>query len=330
MVIRDFTTLEALRSLDVTSEKSEVIEIDNETLVTFENDPRVSKTYPIVELGAQLEYDNSITDVAVISFEADTVGMWDSFLFEHSINTSDFSGNNIIISRAALNLIGIQKIEDGQEVDLGILTKGFAGDTEKVEDRFQVLTVIENIDTPIVLVPIDYLQQNGVDRYTLVKVLMKNTNDIDEYRILLERDGYKTRSAYDTVSEINNYFEVVRLGLAIFGVIAMSIAVLGMFNTLTVSLMEKFDEIGIMKALGAGENTILNLFIAESILISLGGAMAGIVTGILASTMLQEFIGLLGKIRKVDTMADLFYFPLDFIIVLVTILLVVGLYFPKG
>ncbi len=47
--------------------------------------------------------------------------------------------------------------------------------------------------------------------------------------------GFRTSSVVDTVERINSLFNTLRLGLLVFGLVALSVAALGMFNTLTVS-----------------------------------------------------------------------------------------------
>jgi len=58
------------------------------------------------------------------------------------------------------------------------------------------------------------------------------------------------------------------------------IATIGMFNTLTISLLERTKEIGIMKALGVRNRDVSRLFLMEAILIGILGGLAGIVVAV--------------------------------------------------
>ena len=66
----------------------------------------------------------------------------------------------------------------------------------------------------------------------------------------VEALGFSTRSVADTVKQIDRLFATARVLLAVLGFVALSIAALGMFNTLTVSLLERTREVGLMKAMG--------------------------------------------------------------------------------
>jgi putative ABC transport system permease protein len=58
-------------------------------------------------------------------------------------------------------------------------------------------------------------------------------------------------------------------------------AVLVIMNALVISVLERSAEIGTMRGLGAGRSFIRRLFIAESMLLTLGGALVGILAGVL-------------------------------------------------
>ena len=52
--------------------------------------------------------------------------------------------------------------------------------------------------------------------------------------------------------------------MILFGAIALVVASIGMFNTLTISLLERTHDIGIMKAIGATNRDILAVFLTEA------------------------------------------------------------------
>jgi ABC-type antimicrobial peptide transport system permease subunit len=68
-----------------------------------------------------------------------------------------------------------------------------------------------------------------------------------------------------------------------------------MFNTLTISLLEKTREVGFMKALGTTRRDIYVLFISESILIGILGSFVGISTGVLIGAFLNYSISRLAE-----------------------------------
>jgi putative ABC transport system permease protein len=53
-----------------------------------------------------------------------------------------------------------------------------------------------------------------------------------------------------------------------------------MFNTMTVTLLERTKEIGIMRCIGASPNDVKLLFVSESIVVGFLGGLSGIVMGV--------------------------------------------------
>jgi putative ABC transport system permease protein len=89
---------------------------------------------------------------------------------------------------------------------------------------------------------------------------------------------------------MNNIFKIVQYILAGFGLIALGVASIGMFNTLTISLLERTREIGIMRVLGATGSDIMKIFLIEAIFMGFGGGAFGLVTGWLITFILNTTV----------------------------------------
>ncbi|MEU7153018.1 ABC transporter permease [Streptomyces sp. NPDC045456] len=74
---------------------------------------------------------------------------------------------------------------------------------------------------------------------------------------------------------------------AMFGV-AVLIAVFGVVNTLVLSVMERTREIGVIRAVGASRLLVRRTIRVESIVISLFGALLGVVVGVPAGAVMQH------------------------------------------
>ena len=61
--------------------------------------------------------------------------------------------------------------------------------------------------------------------------------------------------------------------------ISLLVAGIGIMNIMIVSLIERTREIGILKALGMKSRTVLMIFLGESVIIGLMGAIIGIILG---------------------------------------------------
>jgi putative ABC transport system permease protein len=95
----------------------------------------------------------------------------------------------------------------------------------------------------------------------------------------VEALGFRTFSFAEQFEEIQRLFLYFDLALGIIGLIALTTASLGIVNTMVMSISERRREIGVLKSLGAREQDIRLLFLAESGLIGLLGTTTGLLTG---------------------------------------------------
>lgn len=82
------------------------------------------------------------------------------------------------------------------------------------------------------------------------------------------------------------------LTLALGGIAAISLVVggVGIMNIMLVSVTERTREIGLRKAVGAKPSDILYQFLIESVVLSLGGGLIGVLIGALGAWGLSHFI----------------------------------------
>jgi putative ABC transport system permease protein len=95
--------------------------------------------------------------------------------------------------------------------------------------------------------------------------------------------------------QVDNLLNVVT-GLLVFSVI---IAVLGIINTLALSVIERTRELGLLRAVGLGRRQLRRMIRVESVLIALYGALLGIVIGLAFGVALVHAL----KDQGIDTFA---------------------------
>jgi putative ABC transport system permease protein len=100
--------------------------------------------------------------------------------------------------------------------------------------------------------------------------------------ILTERHGEEDVTCITQESVVSSLSAIVTaLTLALGGIAAVSLSVagIGIMNLMLVSVSERTREVGLLKAIGAGNGQILGVFLAEAILIASMGGLLGLTLG---------------------------------------------------
>ncbi|MEK3883173.1 FtsX-like permease family protein [Paenibacillus sp. PL2-23] len=111
--------------------------------------------------------------------------------------------------------------------------------------------------------------------YGGVQVVASHGDKVKGLVETLRSQGFYTHSIVDELEQVNLMFAIMKIGLVFVGTIAVLIASIGIFNTMTMAVTERAQDIGIMKAIGAHPSAIRKLFLLESAIIGLMGAAFG-------------------------------------------------------
>jgi len=116
----------------------------------------------------------------------------------------------------------------------------------------------------------------------IVKLANSDQATIDNVSTLITNafDGeVSVISSTAVLNIIGSVFSVIQLFLVGIAAISLLVAGIGIMNIMIVSLIERTREIGILKALGMKSRTVLLIFLGESVIIGLIGAVVGIGLG---------------------------------------------------
>lgn len=99
----------------------------------------------------------------------------------------------------------------------------------------------------------------------------------------LKEKGYQVYSQLEQLDQMETIFFVFKAGLVFVGTIAVLIASIGIFNTMTMAVTERTREIGILKAIGATPGLIQRLFLMESLFIGVIGTILALIISYVVS-----------------------------------------------
>lgn len=144
----------------------------------------------------------------------------------------------------------------------------------------------ESYTEPFKTIQPNYTPQNyGSSEFN---VSIDNYEDLDSVIKDLQDDGYVVFSAGQIlVQSVNIAFAVLQVFLAGFGLIALIASVFGIVSVMTISVLERKKEIGILKSLGARDGDIFKLFVLESTWIGVLGWLIGTLLALLSGLIIN-------------------------------------------
>lgn len=102
-------------------------------------------------------------------------------------------------------------------------------------------------------------------------------------------DAIPAQSWYDLHKDLYSVMQVERWTAFIILALIIAVASFNLLGSLTMTVIEKTRDIGILKAMGATRNDILNIFRLEGILVGVVGSLLGLALGSLICWMQIEY-----------------------------------------
>ena len=143
-------------------------------------------------------------------------------------------------SQCSLTVVGVFEAEQGWGYRLGdaLVPSGIAAGLDRL-----------GFSNPIELLA--RMQQGSGEGYPLAVVTIDRRARADTVRQAIEEQGLSTFSFAEEFEQMRRAFLVVDAMVGVIGLVALTIAALGILNTLVMSILERVREIGILKSLGA-------------------------------------------------------------------------------
>lgn len=247
-------------------------------------------------------------------------------------SAGDLSGTGgakeVVITTGTARMFGKEpKDFVGKEIELRVASadgEGSRASQEVPYQKFTVRGVIQAEDNMVYAPVVSFGSDVEGLPYDDFRVRTRSQGDISNVRSALIEQGYDVSAIADTVDQVSKFFTVVQFILGFFGIIALFVSAIGMFNTMTVALLERTQEIGIMKAIGATDRYIAILFMIEAFLMGVFGGLLGIVIAYIEMGILNWTINIVAT-RFGGQAVDLFATPMWFIILIFAFSGVVGI-----
>jgi putative ABC transport system permease protein len=192
------------------------------------------------------------------------------------------------------------------------------------DEAFPILGIItdETMPPTAITFPEHFSEKPPFSRTILVK--SKNADTLEKLRDIMFNYGFLVSARIDLVNQARQIMNIITIVLGIFGVTALFVSAIGMFNTMIVGFMERTYEVGILKSIGATDTDVRNLFLMESTLMGLFGGIGGIILGITGGALSNSILNLIAE--KLGGKAfELFITPPWFILFVIILSIFIGL-----
>ena len=145
--------------------------------------------------------------------------------------------------------------------------------------------------------------------FSAVNIRASSPAAVDDIQRRARDLGFATFALIDQFNQVKTSFLYMDMMLAAVGMVAIFVAALGIINTMVMSVLERYGEIGIMKAVGAANRDVRRIFFFESGAIGFLGGVGGLGLGWAVSGVINRVVNYFAGRQGIPPL-DYFSFPL--------------------
>ena len=318
---------DTLLTLNV-SAGSDAVQLTDSGVEAITKMPHVQDVARSLSFSAQVTGNNLTSDVPIIAV--------DPSYFRYSGITAPLgslltasSGKDAVITSAATKLFGATSsgmLNTAVTYTLYVPRTDSAGNvTVGASTGSLVVRGVTAQDTQSSLyVPLSLVSSLHLGRSDALKVKVDDHANLAAVRNEILAKGYIVSALSDVIDQASKVFSVIQLVLGFFGLVALTVSAIGMFNTMTIALMERTNEIGIMRSIGITSHDIRTMFLVESMVMGLLGGLGGLLLGTIIGESVNVGMNALAH-RFGGPGVNLFVAPLWFVFVIIAFSAVIGL-----
>lgn len=244
------------------------------------------KSGTVIERGQIVLPDEHLEKIGIASAE-DAIGKTIAITVEQQVQPS--SEDELM-----------QAYMTGGEAAVKELTK-----TQEMKKEFQIVSVSEKTaeqaaggGAPLLVGQADFeemvdfntLGTDAYHKYIIAYAIVADGHEPQDVKEAIESAGYGAMTAKDMQELIFTFVNLLQ-GIVIgFGVLALVVSLFGIVNTMYISVLERTQQIGLMKALGASKRDIGRLFRYEAAWVGALGGVLGVVFALIGGLIFNPII----------------------------------------
>jgi len=329
VILERITTSDSLLSLSVSPGPNELVVLNKDDLSEISALDEVIEVSPVIELTSQFALDDYTGDGLILATTPAFFRLSGTKV-DIGVELRNENEREMVISSAAIKLFNLE-LEDaiGKEIAIALFVNSMDDDGyEEIKvferkEKYKITGIIKDESSSYAYIPISTINDIGIEKYDRAQIKISDSKLIPVSRDKIIEKGFLVSSLSDTIEQANKIFRLIQIVLALFGFVALIVSAIGMFNTMTIALLERINEIGIMRAIGVTKRDIRILFLLESVLMGFLGGIGGVLIGFAGGKLANIGINMLAKTFGGSSI-DLFYSPTWFVLFIIIFSTLIG------
>jgi len=264
-------------------------------------------------------------------------------LLAGSLENNQVPEGKVLVSEDYLGALGFKTAEEAIGKPLTIHLENESKPAEGGRDYTLTIAAVDKKSSTVIMYQsalyvsaadgkamYDYQSEGmpGNGQYFRIVARVADDADVATVKDAVTKEGYDVLSLQDAQEVLMQFINVVQWGAAGFGFLAILASVFGIINTQYISVLERTQQIGLMKALGARRKDIGRLFRYEAAWVGFLGGLIG--TGLATMTsLLNPWIASSLGLEKGTNL--LLFNPITSIVLIASLILIAVFagYFPS-
>lgn len=259
----------------------------------IERDVEGARAYPIIKTGMLVSVDDTIGDVFTLATGVDEAWLTDEAGFREQLVAGewpDFAAGELLVGQRTAEQAGASvgdslllfgSTQDGAMSPMsgkvaGIVASGLPAIDKQVFASLQSLQYTLDIEDGALEVLV-----YGDDLHDDV-ALAAAIEGVPE-AAGLQIQPWSRRSPFDLSLGMTSVIQGLLVAILVF------ITALAIWNTMTMSVLERTSEIGVMRAMGLGRATAVAMFVVEALVIASVGGLIGLAVGSIPALALEHY-----------------------------------------
>lgn len=325
--------------IKITAKEGKVFEPDSSKIFQIEALPQVLAVSSVLEENALLQYreeNNFIARLKGVDDNFTKVSQVDTALIDGQFLLQDGAIDYAVLGLGVQNILRVNIHNEFTPIRVYMPKRDIKVSRMRPESAFKqemiypsaVFAIQQDFDARYTIVPMRFMRNllNYDKEVSAIEIALKNEEDASYVKAQIKEIMGKDFHVKDRYEQDETLYKIMTAEKWVVYLILSFILIVASFNiigSLSMLVIEKKHDIGILKAMGATKNFIRQVFFMEGIMLSLSGAIIG---GLLATAicLVQQHFEVI-KLQGASFLIDAYPVSMrvgDFVLVFVTVMVI--------